>query len=132
MVTMRVLKELVYETPVDKGVARSNWRVGVGRPTSSVISAYRPYPAHSGPNKGETANASAAIQAGRERIYGAKSNRSVGRFSVAFFIANHVPYIDKINEGYSKQSTPGWIERALEQGAHLKGFRVFTDDEDEE
>lgn len=121
----RALRSLVRNTPVDKGVARSNWRVGIGTPTRSVISAYAPG------NKlgiGESANASAAISAGLARINSVRgvSGRG-GGLRTAIYITNAVPYIGKLNSGSSTQAPAGFVETALlEAKTELAGFRVFT------
>lgn len=121
-VSVRALKSLVRNTPVDKGVARSNWRVGIGAPTRAVIGAYAP---GSKLGIGESANASAAINAGRARI---NSVRSTSRgLETAIYISNAVPYIGKLNSGSSTQAPAGFVETALlEAKAELAGFRVFT------
>ncbi len=121
----RALKVLVRSTPVDEGVARSNWRVGLGAAPTAIIDAYSP-----GKNLGigEKANASAAIAAGFARINSVRgvSGRG-GGLQVAVIISNNVPYIEKLNNGSSKQAPAGFIEAALsEVNAVIKNFRVFT------
>ncbi len=119
----KALRSLVNGTPVDKGVARSNWRVGVGSPTRSVISAYSPG-RHLG--IGERANASAAIAAGNAKIDSARPGQG-RRFGTSIYINNNVSYIYKLNTGSSKQSSPGFIEAALlEAEQEIIGFRAFT------
>jgi len=120
-VSVRSLKSLVRNTPADKGVARSNWRVGIGAPTRSVIDAYSP-----GKNLGigENANASAAINAGRARINSLRS--STRGLETSIYISNAAPYIEKLNSGSSKQASAGFIEIALlEAKVEIAGFRVF-------
>lgn len=121
------LRSVVRNTPADKGVARSNWRVGIGAPTRKVIQAYRPYPKGSmanGRGTAETANAGAAIAAGLARI---KASEVAGLTS-AIYISNNVPYIRKLNAGSSKQAPAGFIETSLlEAKASLVGFKLFTD-----
>tara|TARA_R110000851_G_scaffold16046_2_gene52525 strand:+ start:13616 stop:14068 length:453 start_codon:yes stop_codon:yes gene_type:complete len=120
-VSVRALKSLVQNTPVDKGVARSNWRVGIGAPTRSVIGAYAP---GSKLGRGESANASAAIAAGRARIASVRGT-STG-LSTAIYISNAVPYIGRLNNGFSGQAPAGFVETALlEARSELAGFRVF-------
>lgn len=50
---------------------------------------------------------------------------AIGRFDVgqhgSIWIVNNLPYINRLNEGWSKQNTPGWIERAMQ--AALAGLR---------
>lgn len=119
--SVRALKSLVRNTPVDKGVARSNWRVGIGAPARSVIGAYAP---GSKLGIGETANASAAIGAGRARIESVRGTTS--GLATAIYISNAVPYIGRLNSGYSKQAPSGFVETALlEARAEIAGFRVF-------
>lgn len=119
----RTLRSLVNNTPVDKGVARSNWRIGLGIPTRAIIDAYAP-----GRNLGigETANASAAIGAGLARINSVRGRAGVG-LTTAIFITNATPYIQRLNAGYSKQAAAGFIERAVQEAQdEIRGFRVFT------
>lgn len=116
------LRSLVYGTKVDKGVARSNWRVGIGAPTRSVIPAYAPYPKGSKANGAgmlESANASAAIAAGSARIYAVSGVRGLG-LTTAIYISNNIPY--------PNQAFPtGMVATALIQAsASIKGFRVFS------
>lgn len=120
----KVLRALVTSTPVDKGVARSNWRASIGNPTRSVIPAY----AYKPPEKfTETRNARAAISAGIQTIDRLRRNQ-------ALFITNSVPYITDLNAGRSKQAAPGWIETALDKGRDvISNFRIFDDrDEDDD
>jgi hypothetical protein len=118
----KALVSLVRSTPVDKGVARSNWRVGIGAPARSVIPAYSPG-RHLGIN--ENANASAAIAAGIARI---NSVRNSGRsLTTAVYISNATPYIEVLNNGYSGQAPAGFIQRAVaEARAEIAGFRIFS------
>jgi len=119
----RALRSLVQNTPVDKGVARSNWRVGIGAPTRSVIKAYSP-----GKNLGigESANASAAISAGLARIGSVRGVSGRG-LETAIYISNATPYIGKLNSGSSTQVAAGFIETALlEAQSEIIGFRLLS------
>ncbi len=117
------LVKLVRATPVDKGVARSNWRVGIGAPTRSVISAYAP-----GKKLGinESANATATIRAGFARLDASLGLGGRGLVT-AVYISNAVPYIEELNsKGTSPQASIGFIQTAiLEAQAFIRGFRVF-------
>jgi len=117
-VSKRSLRALVNGTKVDKGVARSNWRVGIGAPTRAVISAYVPYPKGSqanGQGAGERANAGAAISAGLARI----NSLPRGPLTTSVYISNAVPY--------PKTAFPaGMISAALQEGRLvIRAFRVF-------
>lgn len=119
----RALRSLVYDTKVDTGKARSNWRVGIGAPTSAVIGPYSPYPKGSKANGygiGETANAQATIRAGNARIDSVSGVAGVG-LKTAIYISNNVNYLDKAFVG-------GSIEMAvMEAKIGIRGVRVFDD-----
>lgn len=121
-VSKRALRSLVKNTPVDKGVARSNWRVGIGGVPTAVINAYAPGRKL---GIGETANARAAIKAGTIRIDSVKST-SAG-LKTGIFIANNTPYIKKLNDGnHSSQTAGGFIQTAmLEARLEISNFKVF-------
>lgn len=111
-VAKRTLTSLVEGTPVDKGDARSNWRVSLGNPTRSIIPAYSPGK-HLG--IGERQNARATIQQGfsvinRLRV-GAK--RGTGQAGSALFITNSIPYLGRLRDGYSSQQPNDWVQVAL-------------------
>ncbi len=132
-VSKRALRALVEATPVDKGVARSNWRVGIGAAPTGFIGAYSP---GSKLGIGERANANAAISAGIARINSVSgvSGRG-GGLKTAIIIANNAPYIERLNNGYSSQAPAGFIEVALNEAqAVIRNFRVFsrTGDDGEE
>ena len=117
------LRTLVQNTKADTGKARSNWRVGIGLPTRSVIEPYSPYPKNSKANglgAGETANAAAAIAAGTVRINAVRGISGVG-LTTGLFISNNVPYIDKA-------VISGGIQAATVSAfAAVRGFRLFVD-----
>ena len=115
----RTLRSLILGTKVDKGVARSNWRVGLGAPTRAVIKAYSPYPRGSkggGSGMSETANATAAIAAGTARINSLRGKE----LKTAIYITNAIPY--------AKQAfPPGMVKTAvLEASIAIRNFRIFT------
>lgn len=117
------LKSLVRQTKADTGKARSNWRVGIGAPTSAVIRPYSPYKKGSkadGMGIGETANAQAAISAGVARINTVRGISGVG-LKTGIFLSNNVDYIDKA-------LLPGALQVAsAEARASVRGFRLFVD-----
>lgn len=98
--------ELVKAMPVDTGRARSAVVVTVGEP-SLVETKEAYYPGKKGSTKGQnlraaTAQARAAIEP-----------RNIGE---EIHININIPYIDRLNEGYSKLADPGFIEDAIEAG----------------
>ena len=87
----RFLSEVTKATPVDTGRARANWNMSVGvidtRSTENIAA----------PDAEATAN---------ERLEGYDGNKAV-------YISNHLPYIQRLNEGHSKQAPANFVEKAL-------------------
>lgn len=107
-------RHLVEETPVKRGVARSNWVATIGSPFVSTIPAYHPIPHLGGgpapvTRKGETENANAAMAQHKSALAAFDANKD----SVVF-LRNNIPYIELLNDGWSRQSGSGWFEQAVE------------------
>ncbi len=96
-----VIIDLAYQTPVDESKALSNWQVGLDSPVDSPI---RPY--YSG-FFGSTQRASAEAT-----IAAAKQVLEKKRPGQVIFISNVLPYINRLNDGYSGQTPAGFVERA--------------------
>lgn len=99
---------IVDTTPVDTGLARSNWRATIAAPASGTIPPYSP---GNSLGLGETANASAAK---------AQQKQVIERFNAAkhpsIFITNNVPYIGLLNNG-SPVHAPGlMVEQGFQTG----------------
>ncbi len=112
------LKAAASGTPVDKGVARSNWRLSVGARTFAVIPAYSPG------NKlgiGERANLNATLAAGRNVLRDLKTRQAV-------ILTNNVDYIDLLNEGsHSDQSSGGFVQAAgIAARLSIASTRIFV------
>lgn len=86
--------ELIDRTPVDTGQAASNWQVGLG--------AFPP-----GPKLGFT-----NIPAARALALAMIEQRQAGQ---NVYISNLLPYIGRLNAGYSAQAPAGFVENALVQ-----------------
>lgn len=107
-------RELVLATPVDTGRARSNWFVNLNSPATKQIDPYDP-----GEN-GSTAgtNAQAAIDQAKAVI----ATRKIGQ---DIYISNNLPYIERLNEGYSKQAPKQFVESAVQRATKVvKNTRV--------
>lgn len=97
-------RELVLSTPVDTGRARSNWLVGIDGPRRETVGAM--------PTSTAIARAQDAIEASR-------SGQSI-------WISNNLPYIGRLNDGYSAQAPAGFVERAILRGAEsVRSARVL-------
>lgn len=103
--------ELARATPVDVATARSNWRISVGRPLTSRIAAYSPYPSRhrkpygSGGSKAERANLMGVVNQGRARL----ATYTKG----SIYVSNALPYIGRLNRGHSPQASAGFVPRAI-------------------
>jgi len=97
-----ILGDLVYKTPVDTSQALSNWQVSLGSPIDNKIPPY--FPGEGGSSRNSSAQA--ALEAGRNIL---KQKRP----GVTIYISNVLPYIRRLNDGYSKQAPAGFVERAV-------------------
>lgn len=122
-VAKRALKRLVNGTPVDKGVARSNWRVSLGNPTRRVVEAHSPGKKL---GFGERSNARAALALGNIKINSLRAGPSRRGAGSALFITNSIPYLDKLRSGSSTQQPTDWVTLALiEAKAEIRGTRLL-------
>lgn len=87
---------VVLKTPVDTGAARGGWLVGIGRAPAGVGSA----------DKG----GGFAIQAGIASIAEYPANELPD-----LWIVNNLPYIARLNDGWSLQAPSKYIDRVIEQ-----------------
>ncbi len=92
-----VTQELVFATPVDTGLARSNWLIGVNAVPTSIQSAVS-----SGAATAQAAATLAFVKAGD-----------------VVYIANNVPYIWLLNAGSSRQAPAGYIITAVLKGSQI-------------
>lgn len=86
---------VVVQTPVDTGHARLNWQVGLGTPIRSEK-----------PGEDPGGAAARAIALGVARIRAARPSQSI-------YISNNVPYINRLNEGWSAQAPADFVRRSL-------------------
>lgn len=106
---------VVRQTPVKRGIARSNWVASIDSRFSAVIPAYVPYPAlDNGPAPiaffFETGNASAAINQHRAALAAFNARRN----SVVY-IQNNAAHIGKLNNAHSQQNTASnWFGQVTE------------------
>lgn len=105
-----ILGDLVFVTPVDTSQALSNWQVRLNMPVDSKIKPY--YAGSAGSTR--SASAAEALAVGRKILSTAKPGDRV-------FISNVLPYIRRLNEGHSKQTPAGFVERSA-----LLGRRFLT------
>lgn len=97
---LRIDRRVVNETPVDTGSAKRNWIACVNQSPSNVITV----------PDGADANVEQlrAIEQGATAISGARGFDTI-------YINNNLPYIERLNNGYSEQQSARYIERIIEQ-----------------
>lgn len=106
---------LVEQTPVKRGVARSNWVASVGQRFSAVIPAYAPYPELDNrpaplARFTETANASPAKNQHKSAVEGFNPRRAN-----VVYIQNNAGHISLLNQGHSLQNPrPDWFKDSPE------------------
>lgn len=111
-----VLEELAAATPVDTGLAVSNWQVGIGRSPKEPIPPYAPG------SKGSTAlaNREAMLAAGIAAVQGYVSGRGQ-----AVHIVNNAEHIGLLNDGHSQQAPANFVETAVAAGrSAVQNLRV--------
>lgn len=101
-VATAIVLDLAHNTPVDTSKALSNWIVTLDKPSSERIEP------HFRGEQGSTYRESAA-----ETFDRAVQVLKVKKPGQKIFITNNVPYIRRLNEGYSRQQPAGFVERAV-------------------
>lgn len=118
-VAIAIDSAVVLATPVDTGRARSNWQVEINAPAAGAIDAH--YPGKEGSTQGQ--NAQKALDLGREKIDEYKTGSTI-------HITNNLPYIGRLNDGYSAQAPVGFVESAVLVGvATIQGAGSLTSDD---
>lgn len=108
---------VVQATPVDVGTARSNWIVRIGAPWTLVYKAFAPWPSRwrppytGGGTRAETANLRAAVR----QAEGVLTRLRPGDAQTVY-ITNNLPYIARLNRGWSRQSPSGFVQNSVTVG----------------
>lgn len=111
---LAVIDDLSKVTPVDTSQAVSNWQVSLGAKVGSKIPPH--YPGESGSTKAPSSKQT------REKARNVLQSKQPG---VTIFISNVLPYIRRLNDGYSKQAPAGFVERsALIGRKHIKKAKL--------
>ena len=107
-IAQTIVADLAYKTPVDTSQAISNWVVTLGAKNVGIIRPH--YPGE----YGSTRNASA-----QETIQRANVVLSKKKPGESIFITNNLPYIVRLNDGYSAQAPAGFVERSILIGRRM-------------
>lgn len=102
--------EVARNTPVDTGKAKSNWVVSLGSAFGGIRAAFSPflsrYKGGAGGSTAETRNQAGVTWSAASVLAGNKDGQDV-------YITNNLPYIQRLNEGWSKQAPAGFVEAAI-------------------
>lgn len=108
---LTILSRVTLATPVDTGRARANWISAVGSPATRVI----PWPENGA--AGQAAQSS--IAAGTPIILGAPISQPI-------HITNNLPYIGRLNDGWSRQSPKAFVELSIRAAVNaLKKAKIL-------
>lgn len=109
IVTFEVTSAIVVNTPVDTSWARSNWIPGIGEGGSSPVGS-------------KLAVSASQSESGKSEVLGYRLGQ--GRLT----IVNNVPYIGRLNNGYSKKAPSAFVQQSMGMGissalAKLRGMK---------
>lgn len=100
-IVLTVFRNIVFRTPVDTGRARGNWQVTISQPAETVVD---------GKDKsGAIVNRNAAADL-----------QALLPFQTAW-ITNNLPYIQRLEDGYSTQAPGGMVQVALAEALLMFG-----------
>lgn len=125
-ISVEVARQVAGRTPVDTGKARSNWQTSLSTPIGGTRTAFAAYPSrwhppgrNPGGSMAETPNFAAAVRSAREGV----SRRTGDEQDV--YIVNNLPYIARLNQGYSKQAPAGYVRVGVAAGVPIavRSFR---------
>lgn len=100
-IALDMFSRVILRTPVDKGRARGNWHVSIGRVDDNVLQL---------DDKAGTATISAAAA----HIAQVKAGDVI-------YLINNLPYIGKLESGSSKQAPAGMVEITVQEFSSLVG-----------
>lgn len=109
-VAVAVDSAVVQGTPVDTGRARSNWQAELDQPAQGTVETLGPDAA------GRSIAAAKAV-----------INQYDGDKHGEIHLTNNLPYIGRLNDGWSAQAPAGFVEEAVLAGsATVKGAKLIT------
>lgn len=89
-IIMKLFSAVILDTPVDTGRARSNWIVSTGKPTRITVE--------------KVDDAGAVIEDAQAEV-----EQSSG--DVVVYLNNNLPYIVRLENGWSKQAPEGMVRK---------------------
>lgn len=108
---------VVLGTPVDTGRARSNWQAELDKPAEGEVNPFSP--GEAGSTGGQNARSAIGAAAAVVSKYNGDRNREI-------HLTNNLPYIGRLNDGWSAQAPAGFVEEAVHAGAaQIKGASLL-------
>ena len=95
---LAISQTVTTATPVDTGRARGNWQASIGTPIRAAIERLDP-------SGGQT------IAANARTIEGRQPEQTI-------YLSNNLPYINRLNDGYSAQAPANFVRQAVISGAN--------------
>lgn len=95
-VALVVDQAVVSATPVDTGRAKTNWIAELNHPSSQITNIADP-------------SGSTALSQARTTIASVRQGSTI-------HITNNLPYIQRLNDGYSAQAPAGFVEQSIQIG----------------
>lgn len=106
LLSLDLLRRVVLKTPVDEGRARGNWQLAIESTTEAEVSTIR--------NNGEANSSGAASDAAGAVNEALGALGSLQPFQTVF-VFNNVPYILRLEHGWSKQAPSGMVALSLQE-----------------
>ena len=106
---LTIVGDLAFKTPVDTSQALSNWIVTLETPSSDKIKPH--FPGEGGSS--QKSSAAETINQARAILAKKKPGQKI-------YITNNLPYIRRLNDGYSKQAPAGFVERSVLIGRKMR------------
>ncbi len=94
-IALELFSRVILKTPVDKGRARANWQVAIGTAPDGTLELE---------DKSGTATVSAAT-----------ATAAGVRAGDVIFLVNNLPYIQKLEDGYSGQAPAGMVGLTVQE-----------------
>jgi hypothetical protein len=91
LVALEALKNIIIETPVDTGRARSNWFIGIDTPIDDITDETN--------WQGNSADQQAKLLQPTDKS--------------EIWLSNNLPYIVRLNDGWSDQAPAGFVEKGV-------------------
>lgn len=95
-IALSALIKIIRKTPVDTGRARGNWQCAMAKRPKGVL-------------ENEDKSGQATINKGVD-----KANK-IANVGDVFYITNNLPYIERLENGWSKQAPAGMVQISLDE-----------------